>query len=185
MTLRIKTTALPNAVVGQPYSFTLEAEGGDGNYTWSIVEMAKIQNLTWRRTLQFDLQQRVEVAHADLTRIASQLRDAAAVEIWAIRGPQAPDTQGKDDFSVEGWHSHFASERGRVNTFHGAHAAKLQNKDPVLASAFTDYLEAMPRVVAALDSLLDQHRVAGVVQEQIVTQADRVALAVAIEAEVE
>lgn len=144
-----------------------------------------IRNLTWRRELQFDLQQRVEVVHHDLSRIASQLRDAASVEIWATRGPQAPETQDKEDFSVEGWHGHFGSERGRVNAFNQVHAAKVQNKDPVLATAFTDYLEAMPRVVEALDSLLDKYRVGGVVQEQLVSQPDRVLLALAIEAEIE
>jgi hypothetical protein len=32
----ITTTSLPGAVVGEPYSQTLSATGGDGTYTWSI-----------------------------------------------------------------------------------------------------------------------------------------------------
>ena len=144
-----------------------------------------IRDLTWRRTLQFDLQQRVEVVHADLTRIVSQLRNAADFEVWATRGPQAPETQGKDDVQVEGWYTHFGRERGRVDAFSQAHAARLQNKDPVLAVAFVDYLEAIPRVRQALNTLLDQYRTGVVVDEQIVTQAHRISLATAIEAELE
>jgi hypothetical protein len=37
-------TSLPDGMVGQPYSVTLEAEGGDGEYTWRITEMGAITN---------------------------------------------------------------------------------------------------------------------------------------------
>ena len=32
----ITTTTLPNGAVGVPYSFTLEATGGDGTYVWAL-----------------------------------------------------------------------------------------------------------------------------------------------------
>ena len=35
--LRIMTESLPPAKTDEDYSFTLQAEGGDGNYTWSMV----------------------------------------------------------------------------------------------------------------------------------------------------
>ena len=35
--IRIVTESLPPARAGQDYSLTLQAEGGDGNYTWSMV----------------------------------------------------------------------------------------------------------------------------------------------------
>ena len=50
MTLRIKTTALPNAVVGQPYSFFLEAEGGDGSYEWEMKSGSLPDGLTLSST---------------------------------------------------------------------------------------------------------------------------------------
>ena len=37
---------IPNGVVGEPYAFQLEAEGGDGTYTWRIVDMAQINVVT-------------------------------------------------------------------------------------------------------------------------------------------
>ena len=36
------TSPLPSAVVGVPYSHTLEATGGDGTYTWSLRQMPNI-----------------------------------------------------------------------------------------------------------------------------------------------
>ena len=34
--VEITTTTLPSGTVGVPYSFTLEATGGDGTYTWAL-----------------------------------------------------------------------------------------------------------------------------------------------------
>ena len=36
------TSPLPNAVVGEPYSHTLEATGGDGTYIWRLTQMPRI-----------------------------------------------------------------------------------------------------------------------------------------------
>lgn len=36
--LEVTTSSLPDAVVGQPYVFTLRATGGDGkNYVWELI----------------------------------------------------------------------------------------------------------------------------------------------------
>lgn len=43
---RRRTTSLPDGVVGEPYSATLQATGGSGTYTWSIAAGALPAGLT-------------------------------------------------------------------------------------------------------------------------------------------
>lgn len=119
---------------------------------------------------------RLKVAHEDLTRIVGILRDPG----------QAVKTIGQDNaFSLKGWRDGFLKEFQLVQQFNAARRAQVNAELPAsVGQALDAYLDAMPRIGQALQAAVAKHQNAqGELILRDLPQADRDALATAIEAE--
>ncbi len=133
--------------------------------------------------LLVDVVPRVELAHLDLTNIVQWLRDPA-VEIYTTF-PVPPAEDGVLRFQIHGFRKHFAGELARFAEYRSdADTALARQRFSEVDAALADYLEALPRVVAAFDLLLSRYPNAATVQTAI-TNAHRRALSDAIVAELQ
>lgn len=131
--------------------------------------------------LLVDVIPRVDLAHADLSRIVGFLRDPA-VHVLTILPAEVPQ-DGAARYSVLGWRQHFAAELDRFTQFRSrTDTLAARQRFAEVDAALVDYLEALPRVVAGIDLLLSRYPDAATVS-QAITPAHRRALADGIVAE--
>lgn len=128
-----------------------------------------------------DVVPRLELAHADLTRLVGLLRDPAVAVLTILPTPVPQD--GVARYSVVGWRQHFAAELARFTQFRAsAETLTARQRFAEVDTALADYVEALPRVVAALDLLLARYPDAATVSQSI-SATHRRALADAIATE--
>ena len=144
-----------------------------------------IFNANWRRTWEEDVYQRLQVAHEDWAAHAAFLRDVTK-DVWttAPDDPQAL-TPGVEIRSLEGWRVHYRDEFQRLTAFSTANGTALGNFDAQGKAALDGYLASLPAINTAFQAALAKHTHQGALKVQRVAQADRDAIATAIEAELQ
>lgn len=142
-------------------------------------------DIRWRQQLRQDVEQRLAFAYPDLRRIASELRDSAAVEVWTESPSDSTIVSaGKRHYSLAGWFAHFRGERQRLAAFNTRYGAAVGSVDPTLKTALDAYLASMPTIGTALSNVLNQYRDAqGRLVQAVVSQAHRDQIAAVIDAE--
>lgn len=138
----------------------------------------------WRMRFVQDIGQRLDLAHADLSRIATILEDAGA-DVWT-ESPSDPDrlTAGRPSYSLEGWRAHFKVEVRRLSAFNRDFGANLSTRDATAKATLDEYLATMPAIAQAFNAVIANYVDAqGRVVQSLVGQAHRNTLAAAIRAQ--
>lgn len=120
---------------------------------------------------------RLDLAHLSITRNVARLRNPA-VEIWHGAVPDLSDNVER--YVINHWRHHYAMELDRFGQVDGRLAENVKGAFPDILTQLHEYLEALPRVIAAFDALLARYS-----DTRQVTGAHRAALANAIEAELQ
>lgn len=124
--------------------------------------------------MQFDLIQRIELAHRTCQNIVQDLRDAS-LTIWT-----GTSLSGNGRSAV-GWIQHFQSERARLLNLRDTVGPIIQRVFPELVTPIADYMQDVPGIVADIQTAIDLH---GQTNEPLTTP-QRSTLANAIEARLE
>ncbi len=127
---------------------------------------------------------RLAVAHGNLTKIAALLRNTSA-DIWPIVPQDAASPSGGIG-AVEGWRSHFTSERQRMVAFLATNRNRATTESAAVVTAMDGYIVSVGAMSPAFNAIratyLDG---SGDVVLKKVPQANRDILATAIENELE
>lgn len=147
---------------------------------------AEVRFTGWRKEFHQFVLPRLAVAHPDLTRISTALRNAG-VDVWT-ESPTDDSLLTLPHYSAAGWRIHYRKEFQRLNAWSTDNGAALQAADAPAYSALQGYLTSMPAIGSAFNTLfnLSAYRDgSGNLIQTRITQPHRNALAAAIEAELE
>lgn len=149
-----------------------------------------IHDLSWGVVWESQYRQQVlpilRNAHRDLSNIVMWLRDTG-VDIWTESPSDSTKlTANRQHYSLEGWRVHFRTHRQVLAAFNTANGAALQTLDANAKTATDGFLSSTATMAGAFNACVNKYKDgSGNLVQVRVSQADRDALATAIEAELE
>ncbi len=126
-------------------------------------------------------------AHAELTRQSGQLRDLTGVDIWTESpSDDSKLTAGVEHYSLEGWRVAWRNRYQAVNQLNTDYGTDIAEHESGIKTAMDGLLTSLTNINAVFVTVMANYEDAGGnIVQQLVSDADRLTLADAIDAELE